>query len=202
MPPWTGPPQGTIPGIVALELLLARTETIAVCLPRINAYPTGVEIELVMMSDEESGTLDRLMFGAAHRFHRSAGQAEQGIPDDMLRFGMQFADGSKATNIDTSHAPPPSREPVAPVMHARGGGGGGGHWRQNIWVWPLPPAGTLTLVCEWPAASIPLTRHDIDTQVIRDAATRAQVIFTDEHLPEPPGRGGTTTAEGHRYRAG
>jgi hypothetical protein len=42
------------------------------------------------------------------------------------------------------------------------------------------------LVCEWPAMGIPLTRSELDAQPILDAATRAQVIFSDEHLPEPP----------------
>lgn len=45
------------------------------------------------------------------------------------------------------------------------------------------------LVCEWPAMDIPLTRSELDAQTIRDAASRAQVIFSDEHLPEPPDEG-------------
>jgi hypothetical protein len=76
------------------------------------------------------------------------------------------------------------------VMHAGGGGGGGGSWRQTQWVWPLPPPGILTLVCEWPAQQIASTRVELDAQVILDAAARAQVIFTDDHPPEPPDGGG------------
>lgn len=49
-----------------------------------------------------------------------------------------------------------------------------------------PPPGTLTLVCEWPAMAIPVTRSHVDAQPILDAAARAQVIFSDDHLPEPP----------------
>ena len=67
-----------------------------------------------------------------------------------------------------------------------GGGGGGGSWRQSQWVWPLPPPGAVTLVCEWPAMDIPLTRRELDAQTILDAAKRAQVIFSDEDLPEFP----------------
>jgi hypothetical protein len=33
---------------------------------------------------------------------------------------------------------------------------------------------------------IPLTRSELDAQLILDAVTRAQVIFSDDHLPEPP----------------
>jgi hypothetical protein len=33
---------------------------------------------------------------------------------------------------------------------------------------------------------IPLTRYQLDANAILDAATRAQVIFSDEDLPELP----------------
>lgn len=32
-PPWLGAPGGTLPGVVALELVLARNDKVAVCLP-------------------------------------------------------------------------------------------------------------------------------------------------------------------------
>jgi hypothetical protein len=99
---------------------------------------------------------------------------------------VQFADGSKATNTAGFHHGP--EPPSGPIMQAGAGGGGGGSWRETLWVWPLPPPRPLVLVCEWPALGIPLTRCEIDAQPILDAATRAQVIFSDEHLPEwPPG---------------
>ena len=53
-------------------------------------------------------------------------------------------------------------------------------------MWPLPPPGPLTLVCEWPAMQLPLTCSELDAQTILDAADRAQVIFPDEDPPEPP----------------
>jgi hypothetical protein len=34
--------------------------------------------------------------------------------------------------------------------------------------------------------NIALTESDLDAQPILDAAQLAQVIFSDEHLPEPP----------------
>jgi hypothetical protein len=74
--------------------------------------------------------------------------------------------------------------PAGPVLSLGGGGGGDGNWRQSIWIWPLPPPGRLTFVCQWPEANIELTSNDIGAQLILDAATRAQVIFSDA-LPEP-----------------
>lgn len=147
---------------------------------RLAAYPTGFEFDLVTMSAEDQDDFDPLMFHH-HRLQRGASDE---IPPEMLRLGVQFADGSKATNTGVFHRD--CQPPAGPIMHA--GGGGGGRWRQTQWVWPLPPPGPVALVCEWPAMDIPLSRNELDAQTILDAAARAQVLFSDEHLPEPPSR--------------
>jgi hypothetical protein len=181
-PPWIAAPRGTLPGVVALELLLARTEMVAVCVSRLAAYPTGFEFELRTMAapGHEALEFDPMLFGPHRDGPRRRG-SEAGLPEEMLRFGVQFADGAKATNTGGFHHgddPPPG-----PVMHGGGGGGGGGEWRQSEWVWPLPPPGRLAFVCEWPAAGIALTRSEIDAQIVLDAAGRAQVIFSDDRKP-------------------
>jgi hypothetical protein len=157
---------------VPLELVLARSATAAICVIRVSAYPTGFEFDLLTLSDPDSEEdLEPHMFGPRHR----RGQAEA---DQRLRLGVQFSDDRKATNVGagpglSSH----SEDPPGPVLSAGGGGGGGGRWRQSYWVWPLPPVGPLAFVCEWSAASIPLTRHEMDTQLVLDAAARASQIF-------------------------
>ena len=182
-PPWLAPPRGTLPGVVALERVLARTELAAVCVTRLGAYPTGFEMELVTLSRSMADDLDPLLFGPPRRRH---GSEAEGLPDEMLRFGVQFADGSKATNVGGDRPYDPAVAPAGPVIIPGGGGGGGGSWRQSLWVWPLPPPGPLLLVCEWPAARIPLTRSEIDARLIVDASERAQVVFSDDHLRDPP----------------
>ena len=44
-PRWVGPPRGTLPGVVAIALVLARTDKVAVCLSHIAAYPAGFEFD-------------------------------------------------------------------------------------------------------------------------------------------------------------
>ncbi len=188
-PPWVSAPQGMLPGVVALELVIAHTDRVAVCVSRLAAYPTGFELELrtVGAPGRRDLDLDPLLFGPhRHRARRSG--AEQELPDDMLRFGVQFPDGGKATNTGGFHhqaTPPPE-----PVMHAGGGGGGGGDWRQDLWVWPLPSPGPLLFVCQWPAAGIPISRAEIDAQLVIDAASRARAIFPDAG----GGRGGGSSS--------
>lgn len=95
----------------------------------------------------------------------------------MLRFGIEFADGQRASNVGgRGHS---QGEPAGPVLWGMGGGGGGGRWHQDFWVWPLPPAGPLSFVCEWPAAGIALTRVEIDGQLLIDAAGRAREMFAN-----------------------
>jgi hypothetical protein len=183
-PEWFGPPSGTLPGVVALELVLARSALAAVCVTRISAYPAGFAFELLTLSDADSSEdLDPHLMGFRHRRARAEGS------DTQLRLGVQFSDGAKATSV----GPRPGfagrdEKPAAPVLHPQGGGGAPGGWRLGYWVWPLPPAGPLAFVCEWPAASIPLTRHDIDAQLVLDASARAQEIFP----PGTPSRSGAT----------
>ncbi len=95
------------------------------------------------------------------------------------------------------------------MLSTGGGSAGGANWTQSIWIWPLPPPGRLTFVCQWPAAGIELTRHDVDASLILDAATRAQVLFPDTGQSDsmaPVEEPGKDSAEdppswGHSFRS-
>jgi len=90
-PPWFGAPRGTLPGIVALERVLARTDKVAVCVSRLAACPTGFEFDVVTMSADDQDDRDPLMFDRHHRMHRGATDK---IPPELLRFGVQFVSSS------------------------------------------------------------------------------------------------------------
>lgn len=166
---------------MSLEFVLVRTEDVAVAVTRLLAYPTGFEFEVLALAAPGSEAVEQMepmLFGPGrHRAMRGPG-----LPPDVLRIGVQFADGAKATNLGGFPRPHPTAgaEPAGPVMNHRGGGGGGGHWRQGLWVWPLPPPGPLAFVCEWPVFNVPLTRHEVDAELILDAADRAQAIFSED----------------------
>jgi len=65
------------------------------------------------------------------------------------------------------------------VRYAFGGGGPRlQFWRW--WAWPLPPAGPLEFVCEWPAFGITETRAGIDAQMILDAAQRSIRLWPED----------------------
>jgi hypothetical protein len=161
-------------------LVLARTDRAAIALVGATAYPTGFKVFLTTRLNPVSReTLPgrRRDFFMLQRLH------ETELPDELLRFGVQLADGRKATNL----APmlDYDEEPAGPTLTQRGGGGSGTAWNQSFWVWPLPPPGPLEFVCEWPAFDIPECRAAIDAALVLDAAKRAETLWPDQ----PPSGG-------------
>jgi hypothetical protein len=146
----------------------------------VAAYPTGFSFALQTLprryGPHEWAGLDFMGWGHGV-------DAAGALPDDLLRFGVEFADGGRATSLDILARRDPGHDPEAtpapPVMSHLGGGGGGGRWSHDVWIWPLPPPGRLTFACEWPALEIPLTRVDVDAETVRAAARRAQVLWPD-----------------------
>ena len=162
------------------ELLLARSELATVYIAYVDAFPEGFELKVEAIAHADvhafrcDGELD--IFG---RHWPMVGQPQDAIPPQLIRIGVQFADGRKATNT-TGHTAPAD----GPVMWPLQGGAGwsgtgedGGRFDQGYWVSPMPPLGVVALVVEWPAAGISLVRHEIDAQVMLDAAERARSLF-------------------------
>jgi hypothetical protein len=121
--------------------------------------------------------------GAMQRFLRGGLSTFEDV-----NFGVQFPDGVKVTTLrpyvpDFDMMRPPT-EPPKYGLDMGGGGGSDTHYEYSFFVWPLPEAGTLKLVCEWSRHGIPETAHEIDTGPIIEAARRSRVLWEeDEGLP-------------------
>jgi hypothetical protein len=173
-PAWLGPPANVLPAVVGAELLIARTDETAVAVTGIRACPTGFGFTLSLRLRRLSAPpqQDPYPFDLAFEGDRMA--------DTFLRFGVQFADGAKATNLpryDLHHTD--DAEPTPPVLTSHGGGGGTA-WDMDQWVWPLPPPGPLAFVCEWPAHQIGESRVELDADLVRQAAERATPLWPDD----------------------
>lgn len=179
-PPWTGRPQGPPLGAAVSELLLARSEQAAVYVDYLDAYPEGFELVIGVGASVAYRELGRDgdgpdIFG---RHWPIIGERRDVLPPQLLRIGVQFADGRTATNIG-GHDRPVGGPTMRPLP---GGGHGGGRescFHQGYWVSPLPPPGPVGLVCEWPAVGISVARQEIDAQLILDAAETARAMFGD-----------------------
>ena len=65
------------------------------------------------------------------------------------------------------------------MLYPFAGGGAPHSFISRWWSWPLPPAGPLDFVCEWPAFDIAESRVGIDAQLILDAAQRSIMLWPE-----------------------
>jgi hypothetical protein len=181
-----GPPWNVLGAAVPIRLVLARTEEVAVAVTDATAYPTGFELRLVSRARTAAGHGapwdDPFDPATMLRMRHAPGRGE--LPPEFLRFGLEFADGTKATNLGGFQDP--EKDPGTRVLMEGSGSGGGASWDTEYWSWPLPPEGPLAFVCEWPAKGIPLTRAEVDARLVLDAAARAEVLW-DDPGPGPAG---------------
>jgi hypothetical protein len=175
-PAWWRPPADVVPGVTPVELLLARTEQRAIGLTGIRAYPNGFAFTL-------SVRLRQVVAGEQTSFGMFGGNVDPSgeFADYYLRFGVQFADGRRATNLRRHLRGLEAEEARPPLLSGMGGEGRDGRvWDHDYWVWGLPPPGPLAFVCEWPARGIGESRVQVDARLVLDAAERAVPIWPEE----------------------
>lgn len=188
---WFQPPSDELATLVPDRRVLARTdEGVVLLLSHIDAFNEGCSFRIRVSAhrrdeipDDDWHELHETMMGG-HRFARR--RSSGALPDDLLRFGVQFTDGSKAT---TTGAPWPHQRDQAPegyVLLQHGGGGSGSDrlvtssW--TLWLWPLPPPEPFDFVFSWPALGIDLTRVEIAGQRIAEAAGRTRPVGRPDGL--------------------
>jgi len=182
LPEWVGPPDNVLGGVVALALIAARSADAAVWLESATAYPTGVQFRIDVRWRAEVRDLARRA-----AWHDEV-QAGEELPAELFRAGIELVDGSKATWLGpgggvVATSMRADERPEGPLLIPRGGGGGSSCWSQDLWLWPLPPEGRLQFVCEWPALGIDLSRVELSSRHIREAAKRSQTLWENGQRP-------------------
>jgi hypothetical protein len=174
-PVWLNPPEDVLPGIVPVELIIGRSAQAVVMLTGMRAFTTGVAMTLLVRTRVRMTRFDlnEEVFDGPYRHDQDVAWRR-----DRLKWGFEFADGRRATSVDPWPDPADAQPPDRPVLSGGGGGGGARAVERDYWLWPLPPAGKLTVVCQWPQLGIGPTTSQIDADQVVDAATRAQPIWT------------------------
>ncbi len=191
---WWGAPENELGGPVPLRLVLARTDRVVIAVLGAVAFSAGIEFTLAvrrrLAATATAEDIDQFYEGDP--FHPPFGHPRMRmrrlpeLPEDVLRFGVQFSTGQKATTTggirpwDCSEEDEGEREPEGPILMEQGGSGGGGHYDQDFWLWPLPPAGPFTFVVEWPSEQIELTRQEVDAALFLDASTQSERLWPGE----------------------
>jgi len=161
---------------LSLQIPLVRTPAAAVTVQDILAFPTGFEFRVVAQFRPKGEVWDP-MHGLAF-LRGKPGDRYGELSEEHLRFGIQFADGRKATNV----GPPMVSFPAGtrgPTLQAGPGGASASRAETTYWAWPLPPPGRLAFVCEWPKFHVALTRSEIDAGLLRAAAEGASELWPD-----------------------
>jgi hypothetical protein len=185
-------PEAVIPGSVPGEVVLIRTEQVAVAAGSVRAYPNGFEFTVHVRWRREDETA---WPGHSDVFERP----RRGVGEDgsQLRLGVLYADGRRAATTG-GHWRPPDDDDDGRLFLQQGGGGGsslGCDW--DFWVHPLPPGGPVTLVASWLEHGAAESRAELDGAAIGAAAGRAVTLWPEEPEFEPGGSWRSGRITGH-----
>ncbi len=185
LPPWAGPPDAEIGAVVPLQQVVARTATVVVMVSTVRAYSTGCMLNIEITTRQ--GDLDPESWfdlKSAALLSLPARGPNPGLSRRLLRLGVRYRDGSKATTLDLPRWRGDAEPPPEPVLQfspqSFGGRSGASNHNFGLWLWPLPPAEPVEFAVEWPVAGLDLTIVEIDGALIRTAAAGSQ-----RYWPEP-----------------
>ncbi|MGJ6967625.1 hypothetical protein ACSDR0_37465 [Streptosporangium sp. G11] len=194
LPAWYAPPAEEMGAVTVSGLVLARSPNVAITVPTIQAFKTGclINVNIVMrrhtLSPDDFQALRMSVYP-----HMITGVGAGRLPDNLLRFGVRFADGTKATTIGQRfdmtrlpHDPPPAPRLswLLGGVSMRSGDEDAGVITMGLWLWPPPPRDTFELAVEWPAGGIELSIAVLDGAAIVSAAERSVPYWPDSPRSE------------------
>ena len=128
------------------------------------AYPTGVSITVfIKMRPKPRPPGERPNFLAS--------------PLHQVVFGIELSDGSKA--FTTPGFGPPDKAPPRLSLRKVGGGANDTRTHIQLWLWPLPPPGPLTLGVRWPEGGIPEATVTGSSEALLAAAEDAEHLWAE-----------------------
>jgi hypothetical protein len=182
---WRRQRMEVLPGVAPVALLLARTDDTVMGLTDVRGYPNGFVFLLRLHWALVADRYEQLPWPFPDWGSPDPLDGDL-FPEELLRFGVQFADGRRVTNMDRYPFVPEDLPPDQPVLVEGGGVGSeggrlgrGAFWDLELAVQPLPPPGPLAFVCAWPGRGIPESRVEIDARLILDAAAAARPFFAE-----------------------
>ncbi|WP_157248038.1 hypothetical protein [Nonomuraea typhae] len=170
--------------VIVSGLLLARTPNVVLALPTIEAFSGGCLLNVDIGTRRQTLSPDdyqALQMGMHVSTFTGVGRGKP-LPDTLLRYGVRFADGAKATTVgqkldrlrlQQDPPPPPRLTLLIGAFSMRSGGDDDTVTTQRLWLWPLPPPEVFELAVEWPAGGVELTLTELDGTAIASAARRA-----------------------------
>ncbi len=180
--PWRFPPENELPAVVPIERFLVRTASVVGIVIAAEAYSTGCLFRLRFAiqrgdRDEESWQMTCRRAVSHPHLYPPTSQAEN---DSGLKVTVTTATGDSTDTqasvplVDRGRPGPPS-EPVLALHNVRSSSDRSrAHVTADLWLWPLPPPGELTLSATWESFALTSAELTIDASTITEAATRIQ----------------------------
>lgn len=168
-PDW-GPPDDELGSLLPVRLLAATTSKASVVVSDLIAYSMGFEFMVTILYSGKDPRVDPM--GSEHHY------VQGGDTDRCLRFGLEYADSVRLTNLDWVAGVAEQRPENAPHLTDVWGGGGGDMQSRNFlyrwWVLGFPPPGMVMFAIEWPAADIRFAKLELVDGSLVESAGRIQ----------------------------
>ncbi|GAA1684969.1 hypothetical protein GCM10009733_097150 [Nonomuraea maheshkhaliensis] len=192
LPVWYAPPADQAGRVTLLGVVLARTPNAVITLSAITAFSTGCLLNVEVATRRHTLSADDYQALQMSLFPIMVPGLTSGrpLPEALLRFGVRFADGTKATTVGqrfersrfTQEAPP------GPCLFWLPGGMSMRSGDENaasvvpvgLWLWPLPPKEHFELAVEWPAGGVELGFTSLDGSAVAAAAERSAPYWPPE----------------------
>jgi hypothetical protein len=180
-PPWWAAPENELPALFPVSELIAVTDYVAIALVGAFVYRDGIELRIerrLRRTGLPFGEWNELCATFMEHWPMGGRSDQQG----RLRFGLILGDGERVV-LDSPFfgGVDPSAKPEGHTLARRQGGGGGGgstySATDSLWVWPMPPEGSMELVMQWPALDVGERRVRLDATQTRRLALQAKPLW-------------------------
>jgi hypothetical protein len=169
------PPTNELGICVPLSVVVGRSDRGVVAIEHATAYSTGVTFDFVAVAQRLT---ERETLRLIHEQPLNADAKR--VPAEFIRMSLELADGSRVSNVEAFPG-----HPKAPLLMLHGGSGGSVtsgrmELRRSYWLWPLPPAGPLTVSVEWPALDLLRSSTELSGELLREAGARSSSLWLTE----------------------
>ncbi|MBF4591733.1 MULTISPECIES: hypothetical protein [unclassified Curtobacterium] len=174
--PRHGPAEDELPAVIGYGLRWATSEHAAIVVESARVFTDGVLFQIgrqVRRRDLSERQFQQLIH-EDHFFVSEEGRRAR------LQYGAILSDGQRLADSDLFDE---DGVDDGAVLLRQGGSGGGGassyRYADDLWLHPLPPAGSLELVVQWPALQVPEHRITLPVGDLLRAAEQVTTLWSD-----------------------
>jgi hypothetical protein len=157
---------------VDVELVVAKTDDVAVVVRHVSAYPDGFSFVLVIRLRQPDNTL----FEVARTLHFNPRRGNRQSPGNIY-LRVELADGRSLT------PPYTGQHGEEPGLQSLGGNASAGCFSAEFAASLLPTSGDVVFVCDWARYGIVSARAKVPATRLTTAAARAKPLWEVDDSP-------------------